>query len=162
MSQQDRKDPALADASQVEQLADSLSAAADALHARVMLATRQRPLGGKAPAGLEMALSQAEAQSMFDAEVSLRQRANELYLDAGGYALRGLGASQRSVIELTEAARQKIAKIGKLKDLLALGADLLALAGAVVAGKADGVVDALEQMRSHIADLKKDRVEPAN
>ncbi len=160
MDYQDRKDPALASARQVEQLADSLSDAADALHARVMRAIRKRPLGGAAPAGLELVLSQAEAQTMFDAEVSLRQRANELYIDAGGYALQGLDASQHSLMELTDTARQKIARINSLKDLITIGTDLLTLAGAVIAGKPERVAKALGKMHEHFTDLKKDKAGP--
>ncbi|MFM9436332.1 hypothetical protein ACFDR9_003416 [Janthinobacterium sp. CG_23.3] len=160
MDYQDRKDPALASASQVEQLADSLSDAADALHTRVMRAIRKRPLGGAAPPGLELVLSQAEAQTMFDAEVSLRQRANELYIDAGGYALQGLDTSQHSLMELTDTAKQKIARINNLKDLIAIGSDLLTLAGAVIAGKPDRVAKALGHMHEHFAGLKKDKAGP--
>lgn len=157
MEYADRKDPALASASHVEQLADSLSDAADALHARVMRAIRKRPLGGAAPAGLELVLSQAEAQTMFDAEVSLRQRANELYIDAGGYALPGLEESQRSLMDMADTAKLKIARINTLRDLIGIGTDLLTLAGAVAARKPDRVATAIGQMRGHFADLKKDR-----
>lgn len=160
MQQHDRKDPALAAESQVEQVADSLSNAADALHARVMRAIRKRPLGGAAPAGLELSLSQAEAQTMFDNEVALRQQANQLYLDAANYTTQGLEASQRSVLELAEATKQKIARVNHMRDLIDIGTDLLNLAGGIVARKPEHIASALQKMRDHVADAKKNQAPP--
>lgn len=160
MQQQDRQDPALAAASEVEQVADSLSEAADALHARIMRAIRKRPLGGAAPAGLELALTQAEAQTMFDTEVGLRQQANQLYLDAANHALQGLEASQRSVLELVDATSQKIARVNHIKDLIGIGTDLLNLVGGILAHKPEHIASALEKMRNHLGDAKKNQAPP--
>ena len=61
----------------LETLADSLSASADALHARLMRAIRQ-----KMPGTSEPAISRAAAQALFANEVTLRQHALGLYLEA--------------------------------------------------------------------------------
>jgi hypothetical protein len=77
---------AMANAAQVEELADHLSQLADAMHARIMRAIRKQgsggsvasPVEGAAPAKPELLLSRTEAQAMFDLEVALRQNANSL------------------------------------------------------------------------------------
>jgi hypothetical protein len=146
MQQQDK---ALANAAQVEQLADSLSITADALHARVMRAIKKRPTGDAPPATPEPAISQAEAQTLFEQEVALRQQANSLYMDAARYAVAPLDTSQRSVIELVYVARQEIGKIDTVKDLIGIGASLLSLATAVITGKPDAMLSALKKLRDH-------------
>lgn len=149
-----QEDKALANAAQVEQLADSLSITADALHARVMRAIKKRP-AGDAP---EPAISQTEAQTLFEQEVALRQQANSLYMDAAGYAVAPLASSQRSVIELVYTARQEIGKIDTVKDLIDIGANLLSLATAVIAGKPDAMLNALKKLRDHAG--QQDPAEP--
>src|SRR5689334_6697878 len=65
---------ALASARKVEELADRLSACADAIHARVMRDIHRHPNG----------VPEAEqnvARAMLDAEQELRQRADRLYAD---------------------------------------------------------------------------------
>lgn len=104
------KDKALASARQVEQLADSLSQAANALHARIMRAIRQRPAGESPSLPSGLALSADQARALFDNEVALRQLANRLYTDAAGCALAGLEASQRSVLDAADGAAKKSAR----------------------------------------------------
>lgn len=148
MTQQDNtlEDKALGSAQQVEQLADALSQAANALHARIMRAIRQRP-AGTPPALPRLALSTDQARALFDNEVALRQQANRLYTDAAGYVLSGLEASQRSVMDVADDATRKIGKIDALKDLIGIGNDLLALASAVVAGQPGETVTALKKLK---------------
>jgi hypothetical protein len=156
MTQQDNplKDNALASAQQVEQLADSLSQAANALHARIMRAIRQRPAGKAFSPPSRLAISADEARALFDDEVALRQLANRLYADAAGCALAGLEASQRSVLDAADGATKKIGKIDTLKDLINIGNDLLALAGAVVgAGQPEQIVAALEKLKRDTGSL---------
>lgn len=156
MTHQDNplKDRALASAQQVEQLADSLSQAANALHARIMRAIRQRPAGKAPPLPPRLAISADEARALFDNEVALRQLANRLYADAAGCALAGLEASQRSVLDAADGATKKIGKIGALKDLINIGNDLLALAGAVAGGgKPEQIVAALERLNRDTGSL---------
>ncbi|HEV7816018.1 MAG TPA: hypothetical protein VGP06_13085 [Janthinobacterium sp.] len=158
----ENQEKALASAAAVEQLADALSGAADDLHARVMDAIKKRQAAGlppPAPAGAFITLEQA--QTLFDREVALRQRANSLYTDAAWHAIAGLEASQRSVIALTDAAREKIRRMDIFKDWLGLSADLLALAGAVVAVDPGATADALKALRGHAGELKEDQNRPA-
>lgn len=152
---------ALAGAAQVEQLADSLSAAADALHGRIMDGLRRPPPAGAASstAAPALRLSALEAQALFDNEVALRQQANSLYMAAASYAVTGLAVSQQNMLDLSEAARKKIARINKLQDLASIGADLLALAGALVAAKPQAIASALDAMRDHIKERKQEKAE---
>ncbi|MTV40883.1 hypothetical protein [Duganella radicis] len=130
-----------------EALADHLSACADALHARLMRALRQ-PAPGGAPA-----VSQEVAQALFDDEVTLRQRANGLYLDAARLAASGLAPQQQALLDLTARARQKIDKIDRIKDLVDLAAELLSLGAAVATGKPDKLVQPLEKLKHHLDAL---------
>jgi hypothetical protein len=134
----------------IEALADSLSANADALHRRLMRAIR-RPAPGQAPD--LPGISQGAAQALFENEVTLRQRANGLYLDAAVLAASGLGGHQLKILELTERAQQKIDQIDRLKDLVDLAAELLALGAAVATGKPDQILKPLENLKHHIEAL---------
>lgn len=150
---------ALASATHVEQLADSLSAAADALHRRIMDGLRQPLPAGAAPPAPGLRLSAPQAQTLFDNEVALRQQANSLYMAAASYTVTGLAVSQQSMLDLSEAARKKIARMDKLQDLAGIGADLLALAGALVAAKPQAIASALDAMRDHIKERKQEKAD---
>ena len=132
----------------IEALADHLSACADALHANLMRALRQRSPGGPQPA-----MSQGAAQALFENEVTLRQRANSLYLDAAKLAAAGLGGAQQQLLELTARAQDSIARIDRVKDLLDLTAELLSLGAAVAAGKPEHIAAPLEKLKQHLAAL---------
>ena len=133
----------------IEALADSLSASADALHARLMRAIRKPAPGAPGQPGI----SQGVAQALFENEVALRQRANGLYLDAAVLAAAGLGAQRQQVLELTARAQEKIDKIERIKDLVDIAADLLAVAAGVAGGKPEQVVKPLENLKHHIEAL---------
>jgi hypothetical protein len=132
----------------IEALADALSACADALHARLLRALRRQPPDGTTPA-----ISQDAAQALFDNEVSLRQRANSLYLDAARLAASGLGGARQQLLDLTARAQDHIAKIDRLKDLIDITAELLSLGAAVAAGKPEHLAAPLEKIKHHLAAL---------
>jgi hypothetical protein len=134
----------------IEALADSLSANADALHRRLMRAIR-RPAPGQAPD--LPGISQGAAQALFENEVALRQRANSLYLDAAVLAASGLGGHQQIMLDLTARAQQKIDQIDRLKDLVDLAAELLTLGAAVATGKPEQILKPLENLKHHIEAL---------
>lgn len=135
---------------ELETLADSLSACADELHARLMRALRrQQPM--------QDGLSQDAAQALFENEVALRQQANSLYVDAAATTLRGLGATRQELLDLAAQARLAIRRVDMMKDLAGLSADLLAVAAAVVAMRPDHLATPLQNLRSHLAALHKDR-----
>ena len=131
----------------IEALADSLSACADALHARLMRAIRRPPPGQ--PPNLP-GISQGAAQALFENEVTLRQRANSLYLDAAVLAASGLGGHQQQMLALTALAQEKIDKIDRLKDLVDLAAGLLSLGAAVATGKPEQILKPLENLKHQI------------
>ena len=132
----------------IEALADNLSACADALHTRLMRAIRKQ-----APGGTEPHISQGVAQALFENEVTLRQRANSLYLDAARLAASGLGGAQQQMLDLTARAREQIGKIDRLKDLVDLAAELLTLGGAIAAGQPEHLAAPLEKIKQHLATL---------
>ena len=86
--------------------------------------------------------------------MALRQRANGLYLDAAELAGAGLAGLQHELLELTAQAQDKIRKINRLKDMIDITADLLALGAAVAAGKPEHLAAPVEKIRRHLADLK--------
>lgn len=124
----------------VEALADSLSASADALHAQLMRAIRAQP----------PAITQAAAQALFENEVTLRQRANNLYLDAAVRAASGLDGAQRALLDVTARAEEKIRKIEHSKDLIRLTGELLSLAAAIASGKPDKLAAPFETIKHHL------------
>ena len=136
----------------IEALADRLSACADELHARLMRAIRKQPPEGGTPGA--PGISQGVAQALFENEVALRQRANSLYLDAAQLAASGLGGAQQQVLDVTARAQEKIAKIDRIKDLIDLTAELLALGAAVATGKPEHIVSPLEKIKHHLDALQ--------
>lgn len=135
----------------IEALADSLSATADALHARLMRAIRAR--AQDTPTPTEPALTQGAAQALFENEVMLRQRANGLYLEAATLAATGLGGLQQQLLDVTAQAEKKIADITRIKDLIALTGELLTLAAAVASGKPERLIAPYEKIKDHLQAL---------
>lgn len=134
------QDTALVDAEAVVELSAGLSRAADALHARatqIAGAAAADPSGG----------GKKEAQALYDAEVALRQRAQGLEDQAALCAVSGLATTQQELLALVDAAEKKIRQGERFKDIVTLGADLLALAGAAVAVAPADIVTALKALR---------------
>jgi len=90
---------ALANQKQVEDIADKLSECADSIHVRLMKAIKNKEI------------DQYTAQLIFQDEAMLRQRANSLYIDAVNCIVDGLSQSQKSIMELIDAAKDKIKTI---------------------------------------------------
>ena len=145
----------------LEALADSLVACADELHTRLMRAIRAGAGHPPLPGSIDQGLSQGAAQALFENEVALRQRANGLYLDAATLAATGLGGQQQQLLDLTAQAQEKIRKINRLKDLIDITGELLALGAAVAAGQPEHLAAPLEKIRQHLAALKAGAPPPA-
>jgi hypothetical protein len=132
----------------LEALADSLSASADALHERIMRAIRQtQRLEGNGPEGL----SHGAAQALFENEVALRQQANSLYVDAATHSLEGMGVTQQELLRLAADARQAIGRIERVKELAGISADLLAVAAAIAAARPEHLAKPLESLKKQLA-----------
>jgi hypothetical protein len=138
----------------LEALADSLSACADILHARLMRAIRHNPPPPSEAGSIDQGMSQGTAQALFENEVALRQRANSLYLEAAELAGLGLGGQQHVLLDLAVQAQDKIRRINRIKDMVSLLADLLSLGAAVAAGKPEHLGPPVEKLRQHLADLQ--------
>ncbi|MFA9217150.1 MAG: hypothetical protein ACEQSK_08600 [Sphingomonadaceae bacterium] len=144
----------------IEALADSLVACANALHTRLMRAIRAST---RAPDGsLEHGLTQAAAQSLFENEVALRQRANQLYLDAATLAAGGLAGQQQQLLELTAQAQDQLRTINRLKDLIDITGELLAVGAAVASGQPEHLAAPLEKIRHHLGALRAAAPPPAS
>lgn len=134
----------LADAAQVEQLADKLSACADALHERLMREVRAYN-GKPVPAKVQDAL-----RRLLDDEQVLRQRANGLYADAAKCIVSTLGKPQKHLMALTADAAEKIRKITRIGDSMGLVARLLGLAAAAATGQPAPILLALEGIKHQL------------
>lgn len=143
----ERRDDALGSAMHVEQLADSLSQAADTLHASVMRAIRKRASLGQA------GITQAEAQAVFALEVALRQQANTLHEDASGHAITGLDTAQRELNELLGTVRQRIARHDSASHWIGLATGLLNLGRAVLARSPERILSTLATVRERLQQL---------
>jgi hypothetical protein len=139
--------------SDIEALADSLSASADALHARLLRAIRQRPDTMVAGQPAEPVVTQAAAQALFENEVILRQRANGLYLEAATLAAGGLAGMQQQLLDVTARAQETIRQIDRIKDLIALTGELLSLAAAVATGTPERVIAPYEKLKQRVEAL---------
>lgn len=134
----------LADAAKVEQLADQLSACADALHARLMRELHAYH-GKPVPAKVQDAL-----RALLDDEQVLRQRANGLYAGAAASIVSGLGQPQKHLVALAADAAGKIKTITRIGDAMGLVARLLGLAAAAATGQPAPILLALEGMKHQL------------
>ena len=137
---------ALSTARKVEELADRLSACADAIHERVMRDIHRYPNG----------VPQAEqniARALFDSEQELRQRAERLYEDAAACVVSSLGQSQQHVIQLTADAAARIQTITRIGDGVTLVARLLGVAAAAFTGQGIALVAALDALQAQLTTI---------
>ncbi|MGB9989111.1 hypothetical protein [Pseudoduganella rhizocola] len=126
-------------------LADSLTACAGELHARIMREIRREALGHE------------EAQTLFDQEVALRLQANKLYVDAAVLAAGSLALPRRQLLELTEQAREAIRRIERTKLVVDIAGNLLRLAAAVAAARPEDLAPAAEDLKATLSALKDNR-----
>lgn len=132
---------ALANQEQIEALADNMSVCADSIHERLMNAIKNKEI------------DQYTAQSIFQDEASLRQRAHGLYIDAAICVVDGLAESQDSLIGVIDAAREKISTIKKIESFIDIVADILVLAAAAYAAKPVPIMAALNEIKNDVEAL---------
>ncbi|MBU0967555.1 MAG: hypothetical protein KKA54_14380 [Proteobacteria bacterium] len=134
---------ALANQKQVEALADIITGCADSIHERLMKAIKNKEI------------DQFTAQSIFQDEATLRQRANSLYMDAANCVVEDLAQSQKSVMELIDSAKAQIKVIKEIASFIDLVADLLVLAAAAYAAKPMPIIAAIKEVKEDIEALSK-------
>lgn len=132
---------ALEKAKEVEEMADALSACANAVHDRLIDAIDNKEI------------ARDQAQAALQDEGMLRQRANSLYIDAALFVVEGLEVSQLELINSVAEAEKSIAKIKKIEAFLDLVADLLALASAVYAAKPKVIIAALKEVKEDVGGI---------
>lgn len=127
---------ALATADDVAEAADSLSAAADVLRKRL---DRELARG---------TLTHEQAQKLAEDEMLLRQRANDLYADCAALVLADLPLAQDRLLAAIDHAQARIARLEKLTALAAIATDLAAIAGAILARKANALAAAVKKLKA--------------
>jgi hypothetical protein len=130
---------ALKNKKEVEELADSLTLSADAIHKQLMKDIKKG------------SVDQPQAQLIFQDEVILRQKANGLYIDAANCVIKNLSEPQAELVGVIAAANEKLKKMKDVERFINLVADLLVLASAAYAAKPGPLLSALEEVRK---DLK--------
>jgi hypothetical protein len=130
---------ALKNKKEVEELADSLTLSADAIHKQLMKDIKKG------------SVDQPQAQLIFQDEVILRQKANGLYIDAANCVIKNLSEPQAELVGVIAAANEKLKKMKDVERFINLVADLLVLASAAYAAKPGPLLTALEEVRK---DLK--------
>lgn len=151
---EDNQSGALSAVSEVEALADGLAACADALHLRLVKQIKEHK-------GAFSDAEQAMYRALNDDEQLLRQRADSLYADAARSVVAGLREPQAHIIALTADAAEKIRKIGMVGEVIGLVGGLLSLAGNAMSGNVVGVIDAIGQVRTHVAGVEAHKQKPA-
>jgi hypothetical protein len=126
---------------EIEQVAEVLRKAADAIHERLMNAI------------INEEIEQREAQLIFNDEVLLRQQCNSLYIDAINCVVADLSQSQAAVTATINAAKKTIRTVQNITVFIDLVADLLLLAAAIYAAKPAPIVGALKEIKDDIAAL---------
>ena len=132
----------------LEALAESLTASADVLHARLLQAMNQHASASEQPA-----ITREAAQALFEAEVILRQRAMALYLEAAILAGGGLVEMLDKLLDVTAKAQEKIGKIDKIMDLIALVGELASMAAAVATGAPEKLVAPYQKLKQRVESL---------
>lgn len=134
---------ALSNQKEIEELADKLSECSNSIHIRLMTAIKDKEV------------DRYQAQSIFQEETILRQRANGLYIDAANCVVQELTESQTNLIKLIDTAKEKITAIKKIADFIDIIADLIVLASAVYAAKPGPIISAFKEVKEDVAALSK-------
>jgi hypothetical protein len=132
---------ALANQKQVEALADNLTQCADSIHERLKKAIKNKEI------------DQYTAQSIFQDEAILRQRANSLYIDAANCVVADLADSQKDVMTLIDTAKETVKTIEGIARFIDLIADLLVLAAAAYAAKPGPILAAFKEVKNDVDAL---------
>ncbi|WEF35405.1 hypothetical protein [Pseudoduganella chitinolytica] len=146
----------------IEALADSLSASANALHERIMRAIRRNgEQDGTDAGGADVGgIAHADAQALFEQEVALRQQANSLYVDSARLATAGLVVPSAQLLDVATRARETIRRIDRAKDIAGIVAALLGLTAAVLTAKGKEAAAALEDLKDNLDAYKADSRKP--
>jgi hypothetical protein len=132
---------ALANQEEVEALADTVTKCADSIHERLKKAIKNKEI------------DQYTAQSIFQDEAAMRQRADSLYIDAANCVVVDLTESQKSVMTLIDTAKETIKTIDNIARFIDLIADLLVLAAAAYAAKPAPILAALKEVKEDVDAL---------
>jgi hypothetical protein len=99
-------------------------------------------------------IDQAEAHELFASINQVRHVANISYVTAAAVVVKGLGESQQYVLNIINDAKDIIGRIEKVKLMIDLMADMVALAAAINAGKPGPILASLLEVRQDTEDIK--------
>jgi hypothetical protein len=135
---------ALETAEQIEELADALTASANAIHARLMKAIKSNEI------------SREEARATSHDEATLRQRANALYIDAALRIVSGLKLTQTELLATIRSGNENLKKLKKVATFLDFVADILTLSTAIYAAKPAVILAAYKEIKKDIDGFDQD------
>lgn len=130
---------ALSQASDLEQIADQLSKAADAMNVGI----KDGLANGTC--------SQEKAYAILHDEQALRSRANAIYMDAAQCVVSGLEIEQNDLAKAIQNAADALRKISDLNKFLAISADMLMLASAIYAAQPGVIFAAVSAIKADVS-----------
>ncbi|RJP62869.1 MAG: hypothetical protein C4535_20365 [Comamonadaceae bacterium] len=136
MSTQKEEQSILHDAASVRAVAVLFSELADAYNARLKVEAPQ--------------LNSVEVYARLQEEQRMRSISNQLYFEAADRILNVAGESQAALEEVLKKSKRRLKKMEDWAAALDLIADLLVLAGAVLARKPGPILAALKEVRDDI------------
>jgi hypothetical protein len=131
----------LSTAADVERFADLLTQCADAAHQRLISAIRSSEI------------TPATAQRIFETESSLRQHANNLYMDAANFIIAELQDTQINLNEVINEARLNIEKIKRIAHFIDMVSDLHIVASSVYTAKPGPLLAAIQEIQNDLQNL---------
>jgi len=134
---------ALSNASEIVAFADKITDYANSIHEWLIKSISDKKV------------NQQTAQTIFQDESILRQRANALYLDAANCIVKNLQTSQDELLGIINDAKKSLAEIKEVAKVVDLIADILVLVGAAYAAKPDPIVAAIKEVKSDLDGLKE-------
>lgn len=123
-------------ADQLRALGERLSDAADAFSARLKQESPE--------------LDSGQIYARLQEEQRLRGMANQLYFEASQLTIQQAVAGQKNLDDQLQLANAKIKSFHKFQNALDLVADLIALGGAVLAGKPSPIVAAIGEVAKDV------------
>ena len=129
---------ALETADQILQMADQLTASADAIHRRLLTAIKNKEI------------SAADADQTLQDETILRKRADAMFIDAAVHVVNGLALAQQELVDTINKGNEKLKDIKKVNAFLDFVADMLALAAAIYSAKPKTILAAFKEVKADI------------
>lgn len=126
---------ALSTAAEIEELADKLTVAADAMYASIISAAKQK------------SISHEDAQNALEKSLLLRQKATGLYTNAISKILSTVKTPQEELITVLDQAKEVIETMDDIEKCLAITALLIELAANTTKLDAKGIIASVQKIK---------------